>query len=183
MYDSTDPFRLTDDPDYASSPDYIHPLFTHGDPLVSAQTEPIPVLSIAGPIRASEPMDAPLPFAISSDIPSDGHNDAELTSRELMWGLTVVGFLCPLFGALAGGFIGFFVGTALGLILGVCASLTRMHRVRQINQGRTDLEFSPAERNVENVMAAAVAVYAGVKVVNWMEHRHARMIADEINKR
>lgn len=159
---------------YGTDPTSEYFLYTHDDAI--AITQPIPVLSVAGPIRASEPLDPVL------EVYGTGQKDAEMSARELMWGLTIFALLSPLIGVFAGGFIGFVVGFVLGLILALCSGYVRHQRVVAIRNGRTDLEFTPAEAKVETVLGAITAAVLLLKVASWLEHRHARIVAQEINK-
>lgn len=151
MYDPRDPYHL----------------FASDEPI----TQPIPVLSVAGPIRASEPLD---PVAEVYSTP-----DPDNSLREMMWGLIIVSGLCPLIGVMCG-FLGFVIGTLVGVGMAIAAVCVRFHRIKLINQGRTDLEFTDAEIKTENAIAAVMAIYATVKAAGWLERRHARHIGEAI---
>jgi hypothetical protein len=158
--------------DDGDNPEFRYPLFTH-EQLMSVPTEPIPTQSLPT-VRMSPPL-APAMEVYTGQ-------DAQLSTRELMWGLMVLGTIAPLVGVLADGFLGFLVGTLVGFALGSGATIARYLRIKAIRAGRTDLEFSQAEVKTETVLGVLVLVFSILSVASYVERRHVRLIAREIQR-
>lgn len=166
-----------DDENYELPHLYTHDLYNSAS---EAPTSPIPVQALAEqlPVYVPNVALATIPYDPVAEVYRTTQ-DAEMTTRELMWVFMIFGALCPIFGVFMDGFLGFFIGTVLGLALGICGVVARHARIRAIDNGRTDLEFSDGEVKAELVLGAIVGAVAVAKGIGMAERHHAHVVARE----